>query len=384
MRKKFAEAIAQRKADNRYRALHAVEPGGPGMVRRDGRELLDFSSNDYLGLARHPELARRSAEWAERYGTGARGSRLVTGTLSVHRDLEARIAAFKNTEAALLFASGWQANASLYPALLKLEPDAAVFADWLVHASIHHGIAAARTRHHGYRHNDLEHLDALLVEHGTTASARIIITESVFSMDGDRADLERLVAMARKHDALLVVDEAHATGVLGKRGAGLTANLKDKPDIVMGTFSKALGSFGAYVAGSAEMIDYLVNAASGFIYTTAPPPPVLGAIDAALDLVPDMGAEREHLLALAARLRQGLQGLGFDTGASDTQIVPVTIGGEGDTMAASGSLKQAGVLGVAIRPPTVPEGESRIRFSLSAAHEIAHVDRVIEAMAGLA
>jgi len=153
---------------------------------------------------------------------------------------------------------------------------------------------------------------------------------------------------------------------------------------VMGTFSKALGSFGAYVAGSTEIIDYLVNAASGFIYTTAPPPPVLGAIDAALDLVPDMGGEREHLLALAARLREGLQRQAFDTGASDTQIVPVTIGGEGDTMAASAALERAGMLGVAIRPPTVPEGESRIRFSLSAAHDEHQVDRVIEAMAGLA
>jgi 8-amino-7-oxononanoate synthase len=380
MRELIAEALAQRKASDRYRVLRAVSPGAPGMVHRDGRELIDFSSNDYLGLARRPELARRAGEWAKSMGTGARASRLVSGTLEAHVALEKRVAAFKGTEAALLFASGWQANAALFPALLKLAPGAAVFADWLVHASIHHGIAAGQTRHHGYRHNDLDHLEELLATHGAQAPARIIATESVFSMDGDRADLGRLVAIAHKHDALLVVDEAHATGVFGAGGAGLTADLIDKPDIVMGTFSKALGGFGAYIAASAEVCEYLVNACSGFIYTTAPPPPVLGAIDAALDLVPGMESERAHLQALAGLLRDGLRDLGFDTGSSDTQIVPVVIGGEAEALAASAALEAAGVLGVAIRPPTVPEGASRIRFSLSAVHTEEQVGRVLDAM----
>ena len=380
MRELFAQAIAERKANDRYRSLRAVTPGLPGFVTREGRELLDLSSNDYLGLARHPELARRAGEWAQELGTGARGSRLVSGTLEAHSAIEARVAAFKQTESALLFATGWQANAALFPALLKLEPQAAVFADWLIHASIHHGIAAARTKHHGYRHNDLDHLEELLEKQGRHAPARIIATESVFSMDGDRADLERLMQIARKHDALLVVDEAHATGVLGEDGAGLTAGMADKPDIVMGTFSKALGGFGAYIAGSAQICDYLINAASGFIYTTAPPPPVLGAMDAALDIVPGMDAERASLQSLAAQLRAGLNDLGFDTGASDTQIIPVTIGSEADTLAASAALEEAGVLGVAIRPPTVPDGESRIRFSLSAVHQEAHVVHVLDIM----
>jgi 8-amino-7-oxononanoate synthase len=383
MRNRFAEAIAQRKASNRYRSLRAVEPGPPGLVRREGRDLIDCSSNDYLGLARHPLLARRAGEWAQAMGTGARGSRLVSGTLEAHGAIERRVATFKGTEAALLFASGWQANAALFPALLKMEPQAAVFADWLVHASIHHGIAAARTKHHGYRHNDLGHLEHLLETHGRTAPARIIVTESVFSMDGDRADLAALMEIARRHDALLVVDEAHATGVLGTGGAGLTADLADKPDIVIGTFSKALGSFGAYVAASGEVCDYLVNACSGFIYTTAPPPPVLGAIDAALDLVPGMDAERAHLQSLAGKLRDGLRDLGFATGPSDTQIVPVLIGTEADALAASAVLEEAGVLGVAIRPPTVPEGESRIRFSLCADHTEAQIAQVLDAMRGL-
>lgn len=383
MRDKFAEALAERKAADRYRSLRSVTPGSPGFVVRDGRELLDFSSNDYLGLAQHPELAKRAADWAARYGTGARGSRLVTGSLDIHLAVEHRVARFKQTESALLFATGWQANAALFPALLKLEPQAAVFADWLVHASIHHGIAAGRTKHHGYRHNDLDHLEELLEQHGRDAPARIIVTESVFSMDGDRADLERLVSIARAHDALLVVDEAHATGVFGEGGAGLTSAMADKPDIVMGTFSKALGGFGAYVAADSEICDYLINASSGFIYTTAPPPPVLGAMDAALDLVPHMSAERDKLQSLGQQLRDGLKRLDLATGASDTQIVPVTIGSEADTLALSTALEAAGILGVAIRPPTVPAGESRIRFSLSAAHDEAHIDRLLDVMKGL-
>lgn len=383
MHDKFAEAIAERKATDRYRILRPVQPGRAGYVMRGGHELIDLSSNDYLGLAGHPELARRAGEWAQELGTGARASRLVSGTLEAHAALEKRVAQFKGSEAAMLMASGWQANAALFPALLKLEPEAAVFADWLIHASIHHGIAAGRTKHHGYRHNDFDHLEELLVKHGASAPARIIATESVFSMDGDCADLPRLVAIARKHDALLVVDEAHATGVLGPRGAGLSAGLADKPDIVIGTFSKAMGSFGAYIAASSEICDYLTNACSGFVYTTAPPPPVLGAIDAALDLVPGMDAERANLQALAKRLRDGLANLGFETGPSETQIVPVLVGSESTALAASAALEESGILGVAIRPPTVPKGESRIRFSLSAVHEEAQVDRVLEVMEGL-
>ena len=383
MRHRFAEAIADRTAANRLRTLREIRPSRPGHVEHKGRELVDFSSNDYLGLAHHAAITQRATEWMQRWGNSSRGSRLVTGTLETHARVEAKVAAFKGTEAALLFATGWQANAAIIPALLKLEPEAAVFADWLVHASIHHGIRAGGIRHRGYRHNDLGHLEQLLVENGKAAPARIIITESVFSMDGDRADLPALIALARRHDALLVVDEAHATGVLGKGGAGLTAALADKPDIVMGTFSKALGGFGAYVAADREICDYLINAASGFVYTTAPPPAVLGAMDAALDLVPGMGAERAHVLSLAARLRSGLRDLDFDTGASGSQIVPVVIGSEADALAVSAALEAAGILAVAIRPPTVPEGESRIRFSLSCAHATEDVERVVEAMAAL-
>jgi len=352
-------------------------PGG--RIRRDGRDLLDFSSNDYLGLARHPLLIERAREWASRDGTGAGASRLVTGTSDAHLAVEAKIAAFKGAEAALLFASGWQANAAVLPALLAAAPGIAVFTDRLIHASLHHGCAAAGARQIRFRHNDLDHLEELLAARGADAPARIIVTESVFSMDGDVADVPRLARIAKAHDAFLLLDEAHATGVLGPRGTGLSAGVSGI-DLVMGTFSKAMGGFGAYVAGSALLCDYLVNACGGFIFSTAPPPAVLGAIDAALDLVPGMDAERAHLAALADRLRAGLRARGIDTAASATQIVPAIVGDAGRAMALSRALAERGMLAAAIRPPTVPPGTSRLRLALRAAQGKADVDALVAAI----
>lgn len=373
-------ALARIERAGQRRMLRATTPAPGGRVLREGHELIDFSSNDYLGLARHPLLIERSRDWTGRLGTGSGASRLVTGTSEAHLALEARIARFKGTEAALLFASGWQANAAVIPALLAAAPGAATFTDRLIHASMHAGLAMAGTRQHRFRHNDLDHLDSLLASKGREAPARFILTESVFSMDGDRADLARLTALADAHDAFLFVDEAHATGVLGPGGAGLSAEVPGRIDLVMGTFSKALGGFGAYVAGSRVLIDYLVNSASGFIFTTAPPPAVLGAIDAALDLVPGMDAERAHLAALGNRLRTGLARLGIDYGASSTQIVPAVIGPEDAALALSARLEAAGFLVSAIRPPTVPPGTSRLRIALHASHAEADVDALLAAI----
>jgi len=381
MQGRFVEALAERKAKGQYRKLRAFNSPRAGFVSREGREYIDFSSNDYLGLSRHALLAQRAGQWAQEMGTGARASRLVSGTLDAHCEIERKIAAFKDSEAALLFASGWQANAAIFPALLSLAPNAAIFADRLVHASIHHGIAASGQRQIRFRHNDLDHLEQLLARRGGDAEARFIVTESVFSMDGDRCDLARLSQIAQAHDAFLIVDEAHATGVLGEGGAGLCAALPRKPDLVMGTFSKAMGSFGAYVAGSAQLCDYLVNTCSGLIYSTALPPPVLGAIDAALDLVPGMEAERRHLAGLAAHLRDGLRDLGYDTLGSDTQIVPLVVGAETDALELSGKLEGAGFVCTAIRPPTVAKGTSRLRIALSSAHSAEQVDALLNCLA---
>ncbi len=349
-------------AKHRTRVLRAVEMRPGGRLVRGGRELLDFSSNDYLGLSQHPLLVERSANYVRQHGAGAGASRLITGTSALHLDVEAKVAAFKGTETALLFATGWQANAAAIPALAKAARGTAIFADKLVHNSIHAGLRSANATVLFYDHNDYDHLQALLQEHAN-APARMIITESVFSMDGDRADLPRLNALSTQHGAMLYVDEAHATGVLGKRGAGLTADAPGA-QIVMGTFSKALGGFGAYIACPAMVREYLVNMCAGLIFTTAPPPAMLGAMDAALDLVPDMDAERAHLATLGKQLREGLEALGYDTLGSTTQIVPLVVGAESDALALGEYLLENGIAALPIRPPTVPRGTSRIRFAL--------------------
>jgi 8-amino-7-oxononanoate synthase len=376
---RFAEALAAIDARGQRRSLVATAMAPRGKLVRGGREYLDFSSNDYLGLSRHPLLIERAAAFAAELGAGAGASRLVTGTSAAHLALEARIAAFKGTEAALLFASGWQANAAVIPALLGAAPGAAVLTDRLNHASLHHGCAAAGVRQIRFRHNDLNDLDERLTK-AKDAPARIVITESVFSMDGDLADMAPLVEMARRHDAFLFVDEAHATGVLGPGGAGLSAAVPGGVDLVMGTFSKALGGFGAYIAGSKLLCDYLVNACGGFIFSTAPPPAVLGAIDAALDLVPGMNAERAHLSALGERLRAGLRERGFDVGASASQIVPAIVGDAARAVAFSAALAERGMIAAAIRPPTVPAGTSRLRIALRATQRVDEIDALLAAI----
>ncbi|MFN3883403.1 MAG: aminotransferase class I/II-fold pyridoxal phosphate-dependent enzyme [Rhodocyclaceae bacterium] len=335
--------------------------------------LVDVASNDYLGLSRHPLLIERACQWVAKHGAGSRASRLVTGTSDELLALEEKLARFKGCEAALIFATGYQLNSSVLPALLELGERLQVFTDRLNHASLHAGLAGVKQIR--FRHNDLAHLEELLERHpGTT---RWIVTESVFSMDGDVADVAALSALAARHGAYLYLDEAHATGVLGPQGVGLS---QGRATVTMGTLGKALGGAGAYVAGSKALIDWLVNRCRGFIYSTAPAPAALGALDAALDLVPTMDAERARLRQMAARLREALQTRGFDTLASTTQIVPAVLGEAQRALAAAEKLRKAGILAVAIRPPTVPAGTARLRFSLSAALSDTQFERLLEAV----
>jgi len=368
----FSTELTRIAARGGARRLRGIERLAPGRVQRDGRELIDFSSNDYLALSFAAPLRARAAQWALEYGAGAGASRLIGGTLDLHEQVEAKLAAWKRRPAALVFASGWQANVAVLAALLGR--DDLVFADRLVHASLHHGVKAAGAREIRFRHNDLMHLEELLATHQARPGRRFILTESVFSMDGDCADIVAIAELAERFGAFFYLDEAHATGVLGEHGRGLA---DASVDLAMGTFSKAFGGFGAYVAGSRPLIDYLIHVCSGFIHTTAPPPSMLGAIDAALDLVPGMDHERAHLADLAANLRSALTEVEVNFGASTTQIVPLIFGGAEETMRIAAGLEERGILGVAIRPPTVPDGTSRIRIALSSAHSAADVEHLV-------
>lgn len=340
--------------------------------------MLDFSSNDYLGLARHPALIERAVEWTERFGAGARASRLVTGTLAAHEQVEARLVRLKGTEAALILNSGFQANSGLLASLLDpalLGPrKPVVLADKLIHASMYAGVRESGAELARFRHNDMAHLESLLQKYGGDGHALFILTESVFSMDGDVAPLAALSALARAHDAFLYVDEAHATGVLGAEGKGL-AQAGDAA-FIMGTFSKALGGFGAYVCCSKVWRDYFINRCGAFIYSTALPPAVLGAMDAALELLPSLDEERARVQAHAERFRAHCRELGLDVGASSTQIVPLIVGDSGRAIEISRALEAVGILAVAIRPPTVPPGGARLRFAFSAAHSDDDVARL--------
>jgi 8-amino-7-oxononanoate synthase len=376
----FLEALGE---DQLRRELTAVGPHDARTLQVGGQAYANLASNDYLALRFHEALIARSTEWARRYGTGSGASRLVTGNLDLFDPIEAKVAALKQRPTALLMASGFQANTSVLQALFDksvLGAEPLVFADRLNHASTHFGCKAADVHQIRYRHGDAAHLTELMTQYQGDNRPKFILTESVFSMDGGIAPLDEIAALARAHDATLIVDDAHATGILGEGGRGLS----DGADIVVGTFSKAFGSFGAYVACAPIVREYLVNRCSGFIYSTALPPPVLGAIDAALDLVPGMDEARAHVANLATRFRARAHDIGFNTGASATQIVPLIAGTADAALSLSGKLREAGFWATAIRPPTVPQETARVRLAFTAAHEDADIDRLLDVLRGCA
>ena len=378
----WSEALATAQSAGRLRRLRSVERLPGARIRfGEGPVFIDFSSNDYLGLSHHPALIAAARDYAARFGAGAGASRLVSGNLLPLDEIERKLAVGKGMEAALVFVSGVQANLTLLPALLDarvLGAEPLVYADRLNHASLIQGCVAAGVKQIRFRHNDLGHLEELLARDVEQKRPRFIITESVFSMDGDGPDLAALNALAGRFGAFLYIDEAHATGVLGANGFGLASGLKNA--LVMGTFSKGLGGFGAYVAGSAALREYLVNRCGGIIYATALPPAVLGAMNAALDLIPLMGRQREHLARVAAHLRGRLNHAGLSTGASTTQIVPLILGEEVRAISLALKLEGEGFCAVAIRPPTVPPGTSRLRLAVSALHQQDDIDQLADAI----
>jgi len=349
-----------------YRRLRVISgPQGPRVVL-DGRPVLLLCSNNYLGLSDHPRVREAAADAAMRWGVGAGASRLVSGTMRIHHRLEQRLAEFKGSETALLFGSGYMANIGVVSALAGRGQ--VVFSDELNHASIIDGCRLSRAETFVYRHNDTEHLGWALERAGDRGA--LIVTDSVFSMDGDVAPLADLAELARRHKVRLAVDEAHGVGCMGPGGRGAVheAGLEREVDVVIGTLGKALGSYGAYVTCDDELAQFLINTSRPFIFSTAPPPPAVAGALAALDLLAESDRLVTRLAANSAAIRDELAREGFDVSGSTTQIVPLVIGEADMAMRICEIAIENGVFAQAIRPPTVAEGTSRLRLAVMASH----------------
>lgn len=372
--------LAERREQGLERRLVAMPRAG-GKLELDGQTFLNFASNDYLDLCRHPRVIAGARSALEGYGAGAGASRLVSGNLPIHEELEGRLARLKGYPAALVMGSGFLANLGLIPTLVG--PGDTVYIDRLAHASLIDAALLSRARIRRFRHNDADHLAGLLSRSAMGDGRRLIVSESVFSMDGDRAPLDALIGLAETHGAMVLIDEAHATGVLGPGGGGLChADGTSCPgvNLAMGTLSKALGNYGGFVACSTAMREYLINHARALIYTTALPPAVIGGVLGALDAVAEHPGWGDELLARADHFRRRLKEADFDTGASTTQIIPVRAGGAAAAVAWSARLRERGLIVPAIRAPTVPAGAERLRFSVTLAHTREDLDRAVEAV----
>ncbi len=354
--------------------------GGPQGVRIvvGGRECLSFCSNDYLGLASHPALIGAAQSAAARYGVGAGASHLVSGHSVLHHELETALAAFTGLPSALLFSTGYMANLGIVTALADRDDE--IFSDKLNHASLNDAVLLSRAKFTRYPHLDLVMLEKRLAASG--AKRKLVVTDAVFSMDGDMAPVPELLALCERHDALLVLDDAHGFGVLGAGGRGILEHfgIASERIVYMATLGKAAGVFGAFVAVPVELADYLVQRARTYIYTTATPPLLSAALSASLKLIEGEAWRREHLLELIAALRQGLKLRRWRLMDSTTPIQPVIIGSNRETLAVSEALRGRGIWVPAIRPPTVPKGEARLRISLSAAHSLEDVAQLAEAL----
>ena len=342
------------------------------------KEYVDFSSNDYLGLSGHPKLKKAAIEAIDKFGVASCASRLLSGDAEIFHNLEDRVAKFKHKEAALTFNSGYQANLGIISALFKKGD--CIFSDRLIHASIVDGILLSQARAFRFRHNDPEHLELLLSQERNKFKNALIVTESIFSMDGDRAPLKELVRLKEKYNCQIMVDEAHATGIFGKDGSGVVEEegLSPEIDLIMGTFSKALAGFGAYLATSRIIVNYLVNTCRSFIYSTALPPAIIACNLASLELVKDEPDRAKHLLSMAQTLRAKLKEQGFCLLGS-SQIIPVILGDNSRAVEFSVKLQEKGYWVLAVRPPTVPVGEARLRLCLSYNHSAENLNKLINA-----
>ena len=372
--------LAERRAANLYRSRKTLQSPQTPQVVVDGKNYLAFCSNDYLGLANHPQVIAAFTESANKFGVGSGASHLVAGHSSEHHALEGELAAFTGRDRALLFSTGYMANMGAITALVG-QGDA-IFEDRLNHASLLDGGLSSGARFQRFLHNDVDNLRTRLQK--TEAARKLIVVDGVFSMDGDCAPLPQLAALAKEHHAWLMVDDAHGFGCLGKSGAGCAEHFnlsqKDLP-ILMGTLGKAAGSFGAFIAGSETLIESLIQFARPYIYTTALPPAVAAATRASLRIIQNEPWRREHLQQLLAHFRRGAAQLNLQLMDSFSPIQPIIIGSEAKTLAVAERLAARGILIIAIRPPTVPAGSSRLRITFSAQHSVDQVDLLLAALA---
>lgn len=366
------------------RQTHAVRSRRGAVVSADGRAAVDFSSNDYLGLAGDPRIANAIAAALAREGTGAAAARLISGTNELHEQLERALAVFKGTEAALLFSSGYAANTGAIPALASRGD--IIYADALNHASLIDGCRLSRADVRIFPHLDVGRLDDLLRDDDGHTGRRWIVVDAVFSMDGDVFPLDALVALAREHGAYTYVDDAHGTGVLGATGRGSAEHydVERDIDVAMGTLGKAMGTAGAFIAGSEPLRDWLLNRARAFVFTTAAPPSFAAGTLEALRIVETEPWRRDALRANARSIRDGLRALGYDAvGSADGHIIPVIIRDAAETARLGAELRACGLLVGAVRPPTVPLGSSRLRITASAAHTPEQIARLLQALGDL-
>lgn len=361
-----------------FRILTELQTGQSPEIKIDGKNYILLSSNSYLGLSVDPRVKKAAQEAVEKYGTGSGGSRLVSGSTDLHRNLEERISKFKKTEAAILFSTGYLANVGTISSLVG--PGDVIYSDELNHASIIDGCRLSKAEIKIYRHCDIDHLKQLLSK-DNVKSRKLIVTDTVFSMDGDLVPLPGIVELAEKYDCMLMIDEAHATGVLGKRGSGATEyyGVEDRVHVVMGTLSKAVGSLGGYIAGSQKLIEFARNRVRSYIFDTSLPASSLGASLAAIDIIEFEPERREHLWRLIKKFKLGLEKIGLTVLPSYSAVIPVLIGDAKPALEFSLRLRENGVYTPAVRPPSVPPGKCRIRATLMAKHTEDHIERALNA-----
>ncbi len=374
--------LEERAARGLLRSRRTLQSPQATHIQVDGRSYLSFCSNDYLGLANHPQLIAALHQGAQYYGVGAGAAHLVSGHMQLHEQLERALADFVGKPAALLFSTGYMANLGAVQALVGKSDT--VFADKLNHASLNDAMLLSRASVKRYRHNDIAQLASLLEQ--TASGRKLVITDAVFSMDGGFAPLPEMLALCERHDAWLLVDDAHGFGVLGERGNGALAHFRIASSriIYMATLGKAAGVSGAFVAADQVVIDTLVNHAHSYVYSTAAPPALAGALLQSLQLIGRGADQRDHLQRLIAQLRNGLRDLRWPLLSSTTAIQPLLVGDNQAALDLSDGLRERGIWVAAIRPPTVPQGTARLRITLSAAHTAADVTRLMGALRELA